>query len=165
MSLTVQQIIESKSDQELFGLLSSELDKRIGGLATSDDLAIAMGQLPVGLRAMAAIHRLDVSMAINDLGWHFHNFPHRELCDETARGLRELEALEVAEIFAAARSLIEPYWEKLETFKDWYKSSGVEAAMSPLNERLWKICEQSPDNGLMQFWLSYARKFPERVAG
>ncbi len=48
-------------------------------------------------------------------------------------------------------------------FADWYLASGLEVAMKPLNQRLWKICSNSPDYGLMQFWLNYARKYPERL--
>ncbi|MEY4918314.1 MAG: hypothetical protein RL616_2227 [Verrucomicrobiota bacterium] len=164
MPLTVQQIVASKSDKELLGLMSAELEQHLGRQISNDALVKAIQTLPTGLRAMAATHRLDVSMAINDLGWHFHNHPHRELCAETSRGLRELEAFEIFEIFESARSLIEPHWEKLASFASWYETSGVEAAMRPLNQRLWKICSQSPEYGLMQFWLSYARSYPERVA-
>ncbi len=165
MPLTVQQIVVSKSDKELFGLLSAELEQRLGQQIDCDALVKAIRRLPDGLRAMAATHRLDVSMAINDLGWHFHNYPHREFCTETTRGLRELEAIEVLEIFEGARNLIEPHWEKLDSFENWYQSSGVEAAMLPLNRQLWKICSESPEFGIMQFWLGYTRNHPERVTG
>ncbi len=164
MPLTVQQIVAVKSDKELFGLLSAELEQRLGKQISDEALVKAVQTLPTGLRAMAATHRLDVSMAINDLGWHFHNHPHRELCAEICRGLRELEAFEVLEIFEGAHALIEPHWEKLGSLASWYEASGVEAAMLPLNQRLWKICSQSPDYGIMQFWLGYARNYPERVA-
>ena len=165
MPLSVEQIVASKSDKELFGLLSSELQQRFGKQTDNDNFVKAIRLLPGGLRAIAATHRLDVSMAINDLGWHFHNNPHQDLCMQTERGLRELEAGDVLEIFESARALIEPHWDKLDSFANWYETSGVEAAMRPLNDRLWKICSQSPEYGIMQFWLEYARKFPERVAG
>ena len=164
MPLTAHQIVASKSDKELFGLLSAELEQRLGRQTSNDAWVKVIQTLSVGLRAMAATHRLDVSMAINDLGWHFYNHPHRELCAETSRGLRELEAFEVLEIFEGARALIEPHWDKLGSLANWYETSGVEAAMRPLNQRLWKICNQSPEYGLMQFWLGYARNHPERVA-
>jgi hypothetical protein len=120
---------------------------------------------------MAAIHRLDVSMAMDDLGWHFFNFYHRGLCDETKLGLRELEALEVVEVFEQALAKIEPNWEKIgrlreespNAFANWYDASDLGAALKPLNKRLWEICASSPQYGLMHFWLIYARKYPERV--
>lgn len=173
MPLTAQQITACKSDEELFALLSSELGRQLSHIHSDDDLVAAMQMLPAGLRAMASIHRLDISLATDDLGWHFYNFHHQELCDETQRGLRELEAHEAAEIFEAARALVEPHWEKISeikktgpaAFTGWYQPSGIESAMSPLNDRLWRICAASPEYGLMQCWLDYTRKFPERVAG
>src|SRR5207248_1722656 len=115
---------------------------------------------------MGAIHRLDVSMSLDDLGWHFYNFHNRLLCDETLAGLRELEALEAAVIFESALALVEPHWDEIrslkaighEAFTDWYSDSGLETTLAPLNRRLWAICGQSP-YGLMQFWLDYARKY------
>ena len=172
MSFNLSEIKSAKSDEELFKMLSSELQLRLpeSVQVDYDNLTISIRSLPRGLRAMAAIHRLDVSMAVDDLVWHFFNFHHREFCDETMRGLFELEAVEAAEIFKQAWALVEPHWEKLgqlkespKMFADWYVSSKLEASMKPLNARLWKICSESPDYGLMQFWLTYARKYPERL--
>ena len=172
MSFSLAEIKAAKSDEDMFKILSSELELRLPKNIHADQelLTGSIRRLPRGLRAMAAVHRLDVSMAINELGWHFYNFHHRGFCDETMRGLVELEAVEAAEIFKQARELIEPHWDKLgqlkgapKNFADWYVSSELEAEMKPLNQRLWKICSQSPDYGLMQFWLAYARKYPERL--
>ncbi len=173
MSFSLREIKSATSDGALFKLLSAELQGRLPEKVhqSPDVLVRAIRGLPSGLRAMAAIHRLDVSMAMDDLGWHFHNFHHPELCDETARGLRELGAGEVLEIFEQARSRFEAHWESvgnrsqesLAVFPEWYESSGLEAALAPLNKRLWKICSESPDHGLLRFWLDYARQHPERL--
>jgi len=173
MKLNLQDMKATQTDAELLKLLSAELQRRLPENVheNRDVLAEAIRGLPPGWRAMAATHRLDVSMAMDDLGWHFHNFYHAELCDETARGLRELEAGEAVEIFEQARALFEAHWEKvgnrslesLAAFPQWYESSGLEAALDPLNNRLWKICSESPDHGIMRFWLDYARKYPERL--
>jgi hypothetical protein len=177
MSLNAENIIAAKTDEQLFKLLSSELNLRLPEYVQKDNevLLQALRELPRGLRAMAATHRLDVSMALDDLGWHFYNFNHRKLCDEIQWGLRELGAAEAAELFESARALVEPHWEIIENLKlsgeenshtkfaDWYKASGLEAALSSFNEKLWEICSTSKDYGLMSFWLSYARKHPERV--
>lgn len=170
MSLSADKIKLAKSDRELFQLLSDELQRRLPKSVHEDRdaLCVAMRALPPGLRAMAATHRLDVSMAMDDLGWHFANFFHPGLCDETELGLRELEAIEVVGIFQQARMEFERHWqmagagslESLSRFKDWYAPSGLEAALDLLNRRLWEICSESPDYGLMQFWLNYARKYP-----
>jgi hypothetical protein len=108
-------------------------------------------------------------MALDDLGWHFANWHHRPYCDETLHGLKELEAHEAAEIFSDAYVLAQPYWdaigellaESFQRFADWYRDSELEKALDPLNRRMWDLCQ--PDYGLMAYWLSYARKYPEKV--
>lgn len=166
MSLTTTDIKEAKSDDRLFKLLSSELNARLGAARKDLDGHLQfIRALPRGLRAMAAIHRLDISMASDDLGWHFHNFHHRELCEETVAGLRELGATEAADIFQKAMAIAESHWEKIgeADFEKWYGESGLEESLEPLNKKLWAVCEKSRDYGLMNYWLSYARKNPERV--
>jgi hypothetical protein len=173
MSVSVQDINASSSDEHLFRQLSSELQRRLPPHLHDDYelLVPAIRGLPRGLRAMASTHRLDVSMALDDLGWHFYNFHHRAFCDETQWGLRELEAVEAAEIFESARALVEPHWDEVgslraigwKAFADWYSDSSLERALAPLNGRLWAICGQSP-YGLMQNWLTYARRYPEKIA-
>jgi hypothetical protein len=173
MGLSTQGCTASATDEELFRQLSSELESRLPPpVHESYELLVpAIRNLPRGLRAMAATHRLDVSMAVDDLGWHFYNFHDRAFCDETRSGVRELEALDVAEIFESALALVEPRWDEIaslraisaEAFSEWYSASGLERGLAPLNRRLWAICGQSPSYGLMQFWLDYARKYPERV--
>jgi hypothetical protein len=178
MSLSVNDIRSAETDEQLFKLISSELDNCLPEYVQTDYeiLLQTLRELPRGLRAMAAVHRLDVSMALDDLGWHFYNFNHRGFCDEIQWGLRELEASEAAELFEKARAMVEPHWDKIEELKeasteegshtgfaDWYETSGLEAALSPLNKKLWEICSASKDYGLMSYWLSYARKHPERV--
>ena len=87
-------------------------------------------------------------------------------------GCVELEAVEAAEVFESARGLVEPHWDQIgrlkamggTVFREWYKNSGLERELAPLNRRLWAICERSPAYGLMQFWLDYARKYPERLS-
>ncbi len=119
---------------------------------------------------MAAIHSLDVSMALDDLGWHFFNERHRGLCEETRLGLRELEAIEAADIFEAACAIVFPQWDEIvalslqdaDEFVKWYGESGLEGKLHPLNLRLWAICE-ARKLGLLGYWLDYARKYPERV--
>lgn len=172
MSLTLSEIKSAKTDEALFALLSTELERRLPQ-NIHQDLNLLVGeicQLPRGLRAMAATHRLDVSMAMDDLGWHFYNFHHCGFVEETRQGLLELEAIEPAEIFQQAWRLIEPQWERMgqmksspKTFADWYIDEGLEKALKPLNRQLWNICAISPERGLLQFWLTYARKYPDQV--
>ena len=172
MGLSTHKRTTNASDDELLRQLSSDLERLLPANVQNDyDLLIlAMRRLPRGLHAMAAIHRLDLSMALDDLGWHFYNFYHWDFANETQWGLRELEAGEVAEIFESARVLIEPHWNEIgslravgsKAFVDWYSESGLQNVLDALNHRLWAICGQSP-YGLMQFWLDYARKYPGRL--
>jgi hypothetical protein len=171
MALTEERIRACASDEELFQALSAELHRRLPD-GEGDDLdrfVERLRGLPKGLRAMAAIYQLDVSMALDDLGWHFANWHHRPYCVETLRGLRELEAHEAAEIFSRAYDLAQPYWDTIgellaqdfQQFVDWYDESALELALDPLNRRMWDLC--GPDYGLMAYWLPYARKYPEKV--
>ncbi len=157
--MTENEIKEAKSDEQLFKMLSAELQKCLPESVQKDlsTLVQALRGLPRGLRAMAAIYKLDVSMAMDDLGWYFYNYHNLDLCNETQSGLRELEANDAAEFFEKAMALIQPHWDKIgkltpETFTDWYENSGLEAVFSPLNKKMWKICSKSKrlrSNGLL----------------
>jgi hypothetical protein len=173
--LTEARILECKTDDELFELLGLELTSHFpnGEGDTWGDLDAFVAKLrtlPVGLRAMAAIYQLDVSLALDDLGWHFANWHHKEYCGETLRGLRELEAHEVADIFDAAYTLAQRYWEKIgelleddfDRFVEWYNGSEFEKATMSLTERLWEICK-GKRSGLLDLWAPYARRYPHKV--
>lgn len=118
---------------------------------------------------MAATYDLDVSMALDDLAWHFINHHSlREFAEETIAGLCELEAPEAAEIFASAFKILEPHWSDLpdaarcKSPHDWLDANGIQAAVDPLNEHMRDFLKQQPDGSLFSLWLAYARKFPER---
>jgi hypothetical protein len=177
MPLTESRIRECVHDDELFKLLSEELQWRLPG-GEDDDLDVFLTRLramPAGLRAMAAMYQLDVSMALDDLGWHFANWHHRGYCDETLWALRELEASEAAEIFEQAYALVQPYWDKIgallaeygdfDDFAEWYWKSDLDKALLPLNKQMWKLCEGSDGKyeGLLRYWAPYARKYPYKV--
>jgi hypothetical protein len=131
----------------------------------------AIRRLPAGLRAMAATHELDVSMTLDDLGWHFANWHNLELAEETSRGLKELEAHEVAAVFDQALTLVRPHWDTIgslvaidfQKFIEWYHGSELEVSLDPLNKRLDDLLDASP-RGLFEFWIRYARRYPERVS-
>ena len=159
--------------EEVNQLLAGELMLRLpDGEGPDLDLFLAHTRcMPIGLRAMAAIYQLDVSITLDDLGWHFANWHHRGYCEETIWALRELEAVEQADIFAKAYAAAQPYWDQvgamvaydLEHFVKWYPDSEFEQATMPLTKRMWEL--QAIDNGLLGLWGPYARKFPDRVAG
>jgi hypothetical protein len=172
MVLTIKGIRAARSDKVLFDKLTTELTRRLP-VNLHDDLDLFVEEIrsfPPGLRAMAATFKLDVSMALDDLGWHFANFHHREYCNETSHGLWELEAQEVAQIFDQAYQRVLPYWGQISdmlavdffVFSEWYHESELEKVLSPLNRRLWGIGDLSAEFRLMRFWMEHARKHPER---
>jgi hypothetical protein len=164
MTALTLQAIAASSDEELFALLGQELGRRIANQRGTPAFLAEIQGLPVGLRAMAATYELDVSLALDDLGWHFGNWLSQPLTEETARGLDELEATELAEIFRAAWRIAETYWSRLATddWGDWYPDSPFEQAMEPLNQRAWSILE-AHENGIFHYWVTYARKHPDRL--
>jgi hypothetical protein len=110
-------------------------------------------------------------MALDDLGWHFANWHHKTYCEETLLGLRQLDAREAAEIFSASYTLVLPHWEMIgnlikddfHQFVDWYSDSELENALAPFNDRMWDLRNSFKEYGLIQYWLVYARKNPEKV--
>jgi hypothetical protein len=155
--------IDSSSDDELFSLLGRELERRISAARGSPEFIAEIHKLPVGLRAMAATYELDVSLALDDLGWHFGNWHSIDMAQETARGLEELGAADLARIFREAFRIAQQYWTELgaEDWMDWYHGSPFETATKPLTEQARSICDKN--QGIFKYWVDYARRYPERV--
>ncbi len=172
MTLTIQAIEKCASDDELYKLIAVELERRLKAVSRRDfeGTVRCIRVLPAGLRAMAASYELDVSVTLDDLGWHFANWHHRDYCDETLAGLKELEAGEVAELFERAYATVLPYWDKVtsllakdfDKFSKWYSRSQLEKDLMPLNQRMWAIHRELP-KGLFSYWLGYARKYPSKL--
>ncbi len=165
MSSLTADAIRSSSDDALFSLLQNELESRIPAARDSPEFLVQVRELPVGLRAMAATYELDVSLALDDLGWHFGNWHDIDLAEETARGLEELGASELAKVFREAFQLARNYWAELGAadWTDWYDGSPFEIAVGPLNERAWSILS-GKTRGIFDYWIDYARQHPECVA-
>ena len=108
MSLTEARIRECASDDELFELLSFELQSRLpdGEGENLDTFVERLRLLPVGLQAMAAIYQLDVSITLDDLGWHFANWHHRSYCDKTLWALDRYVILGVTTNIDLLRAVI-----------------------------------------------------------
>jgi hypothetical protein len=167
--LSASAIAGAKSDEELYGLLAAELTRRIGSGPGSEIEAFlgSVRALPVGLRAMAAVYELDVSLTLDDVGWHFANWYSRELANETLAGLLELQAFSHAEVFAAALEVTCKHWGFVGSaaFKEQYFGSPLELELRPLNERLCVLqgFRDAPGRTILSYWAPYARKHPERV--
>jgi hypothetical protein len=163
--LTPQLIAATASDDALFALLGSELERWLPNARRADDEFVSeLRRLPQGLRAMAATYELDVSLTLDDLGWHFGNWHHLGLARETEAGLRELGATELADIFGKALDHARRHWKELgvKDWSKWYHGSALEEALAPLNKQAWAIHQEKP-MGLFTYWIDYARQFPERL--
>lgn len=163
MNTLTARAIANGSDDDVFELLGTELGQRLPDRDAPEFLT-EIRKLPRGLRAMAATYELDVSLALDDLGWHFGNWHDEELALETLEGLKELSAMEFAELFETALVHAKKFWDELgsEGWMDWYHGSELETAVMPLNDRAWKLWNERP-MGLFSYWVDYARRSPENV--
>jgi hypothetical protein len=158
MSTDSRVIIDAMSDDEVGTAIGQELDRRMPPQDDLDVYVASLRTLPVGLRSMAAIYQLDVSLALDDLGWHFGNWHHHGYAQETAAGLRVLGAQRAAELFEAAYAEALHHWDRLaaEDWMEWYHESPPEAAVDPLNREMWQLYPSS-SGGLLRLWVQYAR--------
>ena len=117
MALTVEQIRAAENDEALFELLSSELDQQLpeGVREEWNVYSERLAQLPRGLRAMAGIYFFDLSMAMDDLAWHFGNQNDEREIAETLNGLRELELFEIADCFVKMWDFMKPHMVALQS--------------------------------------------------
>jgi hypothetical protein len=170
MPLTIETIRTTEDNEALFDLLSVELQSLLPEAAQEDrDLYHeTIASLPRGLRAMAGMHFFDVSMAMDDLAWHFGNQNDERDLRETLNGLRELELIEIAECFEKMWEFMKPYMATLQTgdygkdFHDWLDETGAQAFADPMDKLIWNHCEKAGKLGLLESWPIYARKYPER---
>jgi hypothetical protein len=155
--------ITTGSEDYVFELLSQTLSARLPSRDDPNFLA-ELRKLPIGLRAMAATYELDVSLTLDDLGWHFGNWHDAELAEETAIGLQQLGATELAALFQDAFALALKYWRELgdDGWMDWYHGSALEEAVMPLNQEVWKLLE-GKSSGIFSYWVAYAKRHPERI--
>jgi hypothetical protein len=163
-TLTPELIAAAASDDDLFALLRSELERCLpNGRNANDEFVSELRRLPQGLRAMAATYELDVALALDDFGWHFGNWHHLGLAGETEAGLKELGATELAEVFGKPLEHARRHWQELGS-KDWSKSyhgSALEAALAPLNKQAWAIHQGKP----MGAGLGQVSFLDNRIAG
>jgi hypothetical protein len=158
-----QVILDAHTDDEVWELLTAELQARVPAELHDDlDAFVAvLEKLPDGLRAMAATYQLDVSLTLDDLGWHFGNWHHHGYSLETARGLRVLGATREAELFEAGYAVARRYWNEMGSalWMEWYnEDSPMERETAALSDELWKLAKGG--RGLLGHWISYARRNP-----
>lgn len=161
-----------KDDAGLLIDLRQLLAARCVGNPYSADgrFAASIAALPPGLRAMAATHWLDVSLAIDSMTWHFGNFGEPRLVAETEAGLRELGLYELASCFAEAKELmLRLLVQRTEADGDSdeiLERAGLERRAEELNLRASKLGKLGPGKyAIYEAWIRYARRSPERVFG
>jgi hypothetical protein len=157
-------------DEEMLKEILSMLSKSVSSLADpySDDgsYAAAITGLPTGLRAMAATHHLDISLTMDDIGWHFLNFGEAGLVRETEVGLRELGLDDIAEYFVEAHAIVDPLKPEIKEAGDYYACLESRGPMARIDELTDKAAQRQPtvsDSPIYGAWIKYARAYPEKV--
>ena len=161
-----------KDDAGLLKELHELLTRRCSGNPYSSEgtFAASISPFPSGLRAMAATHWLDVSLAIDSMTWHFGNFGEPRLTAETEAGLRELGLNELAACFAEARELMVPLLAHRTAADDdsdeILERAGLAFRAEELNVRACELGRAGPGKAaIYEAWIRYARQHPERVFG
>ena len=171
MTLTIETIRATESDEALFDLLATELDRLLPDEVKEDPDRYypALDSLPQGLRAMAGIYFFNVSVTLDSLPWHFANHHDERDLRETLNGLRELELTEIAGFFEQAWKFMEPHMAELQScdyggkdFPDWLVDIGAKELTDPMDSIIRARCEEGGELGLLSVWPIYARKYPER---
>jgi hypothetical protein len=157
-------------DEKLLEKILSVLGKCVSSAAdpNSDNgsYAAAMASLPAGLRAMAATHHLDISLAMDDIGWHFLNFGEPGLVRETEDGLRELGLGDIADYFVEAHAIVNPLRSEIKEADDYYDCLESRGLMARINELTDKASARQPTlsgSPIYAAWIKYARVHPEKV--
>ena len=158
--------------QEIFSVLTRSVNPLANPYSDDGSYAAAISHLPVGLRAMAATHHLDVSLTLDDIGWHFLNFGERNFVRETEAGLRELGLGDLAEWFAEAFEIINPLLAEINACGSYYECLTKHGGMNRINELTQKALakeagcrRQVRGSPIYDAWIKYARKHPENVFG
>lgn len=158
------------TDEKLLEEILSVLSKSVSSVADpySEDgsYAAAIGTLPTGLRAMAATHHLDISLTMDDIGWHFLNFGEPGLVRETEAGLRELGLDQIADYFVEAHTIVNPLKSEIKEAKDYYECLESRGLTDRINELTDKASATQPklgDSPIYAAWTKYARMHPENV--
>lgn len=162
--------ILSQTDEDLLKEIFSVLSKSVSSVADpySEDgsYAAAISGLPTGLRAMAATHHLDISLTMDDIGWHFLNFGEPGLVRATEAGLRELGLHEIAEYFEEAHAIVDPLRSEIKQAEDYYaclESRGLMERIDELTNKASAIQPTLSGSPIFASWVKYARMHPEKV--
>jgi hypothetical protein len=162
----------AEPDEVLFERITSILSDKVTASPYADDgeFAAQIKGLPVGLRAMAATHCLDVSLTLDDICWHFGNFGDPALANETEIGLRVLGLSDLADCFVDAYRIMCSLTDESSDGEDLYdvlERHGLGDRAAAIDKAAWAIekCRETKfnDSAIFGAWLKFAREFPERV--
>jgi hypothetical protein len=161
-----------KDDEGLHAEIGRLLTERAVGDPYGEDgtFAANIAKLPLGLRAMAATHWLDVSLTLDCITWHFGNFGEPGLVAATEAGLRELDLQELADCFVEAKNVMMPLVAKLRENGDDYEQilegAGLTDRADNVDRRASALNDAVPgESPIYKAWIRYARRYPERVFG
>ncbi len=160
------ELTDEKLLDEIFSALETSLGSDPDPYGEDGSYAAVISGLPVGLRAMAATHHLDVSLTMDDIGWHFLNFGEPGLVRETETGLRELGLEEMANCFVEAHAIVSPLKPEINDADGFYESLETRGLMDRINELTNKASGMLPTLGgspIYAAWVKYARAHPEKV--
>jgi hypothetical protein len=152
--------------KEIFSVLSKSVNSAADPYSEDGSYAAAIASLPTGLRAMAATHHLDVSLTMDDIGWHFLNFGEPGLVRETEAGLRELGLSDIANYFVEAHAIVAPLKPDIKEADEYYECLESRGVMARINELTDKASDRQPavsGSPIYAAWIKYARAHPEAV--
>lgn len=166
--MTKDDISKCKDDEELYKLISNELYEQTKdiNLDETDFYIERLKILPKCLWALGSIYELDVSICLDDLGWHFNNHYHWEMAQETLKALNYIGANKEADIFEEALKIVKKYWLELGRvinnkngeFPEWHEKSQMDDELMALNEKMWEL---NKEKGLLDLLTEYVRDNPE----
>jgi hypothetical protein len=161
----------AKNEDDLLTELMDSLKNRVHGDPYSNDGSYAneLSSLPRGLRAMAATHWLDVSLALDSLTWHFGNFGEPALVRQTEEALLELDLNDLAGIFREAADLMRPFVDQMSPEHppdELLENAGLMERGREIDRKAWDLSKSSTgDSAIYAAWVAYVREHPERVFG
>jgi hypothetical protein len=162
--------ILGEDDQALLKYIQEILSTRATGdpYGTDGEFGRNLASLPLGLRAMAATHWLDISLTLDSITWHFLNFGETNLVAATEAALHELGLEELATCFTDAKNLMLPALAKTTAadndLNELLDRLGIDEQASTLNKRAWDLDNLGSGRSVIyESWIRYTRQFPERV--
>lgn len=114
---------------------------------------------------MAATHHLDVSLTLDDIGWHFLNFGEAGFVRATEAGLRELGLSEMAEWFAEASAIVNSLRVEIAASDDFHECLEEHGQLNRINELTRRARSTGNKSLIYDAWIRYAREHPENVFG